>query len=77
MSEEQGLTLDTDIVWLHGADLHTKGRNALAHLHDSGMLTAWPPLRRDANGVAWHPVPRWFAKDYALAPVYDEPGGPR
>lgn len=77
MSEEQGLTLDTDIVWLRDADLHTKGRNALANLHAAGMLTAWPKPRRDADEAVWRPMPRWFAKDYHLAPVYDEPGGTR
>lgn len=74
MSEEQGLTLDTDIVWLRNADLHTKASRALVNLHDSEMLTAWPPSCV-VDGMTWHPMPRWFAKDYALAPVYDNPGG--
>ena len=77
MTEEEpdeGLTNGTDVVWVRNADMHRKGFIALEKMRAEGMLVAYPgPRIVGPRRMTWYPMPRWFAKDYALGPHYDEP----
>lgn len=70
--EPEGLVNGTDIVWARNADIPAKASRSLALMLAQGMLVAWPG-DRVIDTMLWRAMPRWFAKDYGVAPVYDNP----